>query len=235
MPVTVPPVGQLQGDGQLLGGAEGHGLLHGQGGDAGGPGQDAAVGHKGAQAQGGQLPADILLVLCQVSRFLEALSVQIAVEQGLLHAPGQQVEEDLLQLPGVDGPPVGGEAHLQPQQQIAVLRVQGAGGPLQHLLAAPADRDEAAVSRALGLKGGMGRPPAKLAGERVLKGDAPAGSLPELPGESGLLSVHMDAQFGGSGKGVPLYVVDGQHVGGELIGAPGVLIGRIALPVDAGQ
>ena len=228
-------MGQLQGDRELSGGAEGDGLLHGQGGDTGGPGQDAAVGHKGAQAQGGQLPADILLVLRQVSRFLEALSVQIAVEQGLLHAPGQQVEEDLLQLPGIDGAAVGGEAHLQPQQQIAVLRVQGAGGPLQHLLAAPADRDEAAVSRALGLKGGLGRPPAKLAGERILKGDAPAGGLIELPGESGLLSVHMDAQFGGSGKGVPLYVVDGQHVGGELIGAPGVLIGRIALPVDAGQ
>ena len=91
------------------------------------------------------------------------------------------------------------------------------------------------MSRALGLKGGLGRPPAKLAGERILKGNAPAGGLIELPGESGLLSVHMDAQFGGSGKGVPLYVVDGQHVGGELIGAPGVLIGRIALPVDAGQ
>ena len=92
------------------------------------------------------------------------------------------------------------------------------------------------MSRALGLKGSLGRPPAKLAGERILKGDALAGRSDRAAwGMPAVLSVHMDAQLGGSGKGVPLYVVDGQHVGGELIGAPGVLIGRIALAVDAGQ
>ena len=30
-------------------------------------------------------------------------------------------------------------------------------------------------------------------------------------------------------------VVDGQHIAGKLVGAPGVLIGRIAAPVDPGE
>ena len=140
------PVGQFQGHRQLLGGVEGDRILHRQGGDAGGPGQDASVGHKGAQPQLGQHVPNGLLVLCQIGNGLEPCLVQIAEEQAGLHTPGKQVKENFLQLPGIDGAAVGGKTHLQAQDDLTSVGVELTGGALQHLLAAAADGDEAAVS-----------------------------------------------------------------------------------------
>ena len=53
----------------------------------------------------------------------------------------------------LNGPPLGGEPHLQAQAEITVRGVQTAGGALQDLLPAAADRDLPAVSRALGPEG----------------------------------------------------------------------------------
>ena len=107
------PVGQVQGDRQLLGRTDGDSLFHGQGGDTGGPGQDAPISHKGAQAHLGQRVANILLVLRQISDGLEMCRIQITVKQGVLHAPGEQIKENFLQLPGVDGAAIGGKTDLQ--------------------------------------------------------------------------------------------------------------------------
>ena len=231
----LPPVGQVQRHRQLPGGAEGHRPLHGPGGHPGLPGQDAAVRHKGAQPQLRELLADILLVVGQLGHRPQPPAVQTGAAQGLLHAPGQVIKQNLLQLPGVDGPPVGREAHLQAQQHVPPLRVQTAGGALQHLRPAAADRDQAALARSFGLEGELGRPAAKLAGQLVLEGQTAAPGLIQGPGKARRLSAHMDAELGGGGKGVPLYMVDGQHIPRELVRPPGVFIGRIAPPVDPGQ
>ena len=134
-------MGQLQGDGELFRGLEGNRPLHRQSGDTRGPGEDAAVGHKGAQAQFRQLLPDVLLIFCQIGYGLKVCTVRVMVEQRALYTPGKEIEQDLFQLSGVDGTAVGREAHLQPQEDVAALRRQGAGGPLQHLLPAAADGD----------------------------------------------------------------------------------------------
>ena len=185
------------------------------------------------KAQLGQSLTDIGLVLRQMGHGLKPLRLPGGVDQAALDAPGQQVEEQLVQLPGVDGAPVGGKAYLQPQEHRPGGGVQGTGGALQHLLPAAADGDQAAVARAFRLARGPGGQVAKLSGEGVLKGDALGAARIQGRGEGRRLSAHPDAQPGGGGEGVPLDVVDGQDIAGELIGPPGVLIGGIAPPVNA--
>ena len=135
---NLSPVGQLQRHRQLRRGAEGHRVLHRQVGHAGGPGQNTPIRHKGAQSQPRQGIPDIPLVLRQVCRCPESVGGQISIQEPPFHTPGQQVKEDLLQLPGIDGAAIGRKAHLQPQQDIPGIRVQGTGSTLQHLLAAAA-------------------------------------------------------------------------------------------------
>ena len=117
------PVGQIERYLQLGWRLEGNGVLEGERGDAGGPGQNTAVGHKSTQSQLGQHGADILLVLCQIGHSLELPGIQIAVEEGGGSATGQQFKEYFLQFPGVDGPAIGGESHLQSEHYIAVFGV----------------------------------------------------------------------------------------------------------------
>ena len=227
------PPGQVQGDLQLLGGHKFDAVSHGLGGDPRRPGQDAAVGHKGAQSQPGQLLPNAVLVLRQVHRGPQPFSIYILIKEGLLRALGQEVEEDLPQLPGVDRPAVGRKAHLEAHQDVSALRVQTAGGPLQHLLAAAAHGDEAALAGALGLEGEPLRRRAEPPGQLVLEGDPPVGPIVELRGEARRPPFHQDAQPGGGGEGVPLDVVDGEDIVWKLIGPPGVLVGRVPPAVDS--
>ena len=229
------PVGQGELHRQLRRGLEGNRPLQGELGHPGGPGQDAAVGHKGAQPQAGQGVPEELLVLRQIRRRPELFRVQVGIAQGGLDALGQQLEQDLLQGPGVDGAAVGGEAHLQPQQHLAALGVHPAGGALQHLLAAPADGDQPAVARALGLVGGPGGLAAEPADQPVLEGGALAGQPVQLRREDRRPAGHPDAQPGGGGEGVPLDVVNGEGIAGKLIGTFCIFVDRIALPVDPGE
>ena len=69
------PVGQVQGDRQFRRRLEGHAVLHGTGGDAGGPGQNASVGHKGTQAHLGQGVPNVLLILRQIRHGLQLFAV----------------------------------------------------------------------------------------------------------------------------------------------------------------
>ena len=69
------PVGQVQGDRQFRRRLEGHAVLHGTGRDAGGPGQNASVGHKGAQAHLGQGVPNVLLILRQIRHGLQLFAV----------------------------------------------------------------------------------------------------------------------------------------------------------------
>lgn len=113
--------------------------------------------------------------------------------------------------------------------------VQTAGGALQDLLPAAADRDLPAVSRALGPEGHGFRLPGEPTGQRILKRDPLNRSSVEGRRKSRSASPHVNTDFGGGGKGVPLYMVDGQHIVRELVCAFGVFVGRVALPVDSGQ
>lgn len=88
---------------------------------------------KGAQAQLGQGLTDIGLVLRQVGDGAQPLRLPGGIDQTALDAPGQQVEEQLVQLPGVDGAAIGGKAHLQPQEHRTGGGVQMTGGALMHL------------------------------------------------------------------------------------------------------
>ena len=113
--------------------------------------------------------------------------------------------------------------------------VHPAGGALQYLLAAPADGDQPAVARALGLVGGPGGLAPKPADQPVLEGGALAGQPVQLRREGRRPAGHPDAQPGGGGEGIPLDVVNGEGVAGKLIGTFGIFVGGIALPVDPGE
>ena len=70
-------------------------------------------------------------------------------------------------------------------------------------------------------------------GQLVLEGDPPVGPIVELRGEARRPPFHQDAQPGGGGEGVPLDVVDGENIVWELVGPPGVLVGRVPPAVDS--
>ena len=74
MPVSLPRWGSSSVTASASGAPEGDAALHGQRGHPGGPGQDTAVGHEGAQSKPGQLLADILLILRQLGHGLQFLA-----------------------------------------------------------------------------------------------------------------------------------------------------------------
>ncbi len=186
-----PPVGQFQRHRHGVGGEEGHRLLHGPVGDAALPGEHRAVGHKGGQPQPLQFLADKPSVLRQGHGPGQFLPGDAAAEEGLVHTGGDEVEEDLLQFTGVDGPAVGGEAHLQPEGHRPAPDL--AAGALQHLLPRAGHRQDAAFAGALGLVGEPGRLPGGPAQQQVLQRHPAPGGIKALLRETGHLAVHHHA------------------------------------------
>ena len=66
----------------------------------------------------------------------------------------------------------------------------------------------------------------------ILKGCLLPGRIKEIRWISRLLVRNEDTQFGRGSKGVPLHMVNGQDIVAEVIGSPGILVGRIASPVN---
>lgn len=100
MPVICPPVGQVQGDRQFRRRLEGHAVLHGTGRDAGGPGQNASVGHKGAQAHLGQGVPNVLLILRQIRHGLAAVCCLSSDRTGWHGYTGEESQIEFFPVPG---------------------------------------------------------------------------------------------------------------------------------------
>ena len=228
-------VGKIQGDLHGFRGNEGDAVLHGPVGDAGLAGKDGAVRHEGAQAQGLQLRADELLVLGQMDDGLNLRRGKPAVKQRRLDAGGQEFKEDALQLGGVDGAAVCGKAHGKTHQKLAVRRTDGDGGALQHLLAAAADRDQAALAGAFGLEGIFFDLLKKQPVQVILQGDAAVLFLIISGRKGGLRAVHLDAEPGRGGKGISLDMVDAKDEASEGIESLQVLVGRVAFMIHRAQ
>ena len=117
----------------------------------------------------------------------------------------------------------------------AALRQNPAGAALENFLAAAAHGNETALSGAFGLEGKFSGFPGEGAGQKILQSDPPVGAVIVFFGKSCHLRRHMDAHVRGRGEGIALYMVDGQDISPELVTARRVLVGGIALMVDAVQ
>ena len=155
------------------------------------------------------------------------------VPQALLHADREEVKEDLFQLRGVDGAPVGGEAHLEAQRHRPVPDL--AVRPLQHLLSGAGDGKDTAFAGAVGLPGEPGGLSGEAAEQVVLQGRPAPGGLPGGGGKVRRPAVQGHADLGGGGEGVPLHPFDVQHVAAEGPAARQGLVGGVAPVVDGPQ
>ena len=106
-------VRQVEGALQLGGRGEGDGPRQRLVGHAASPRQDGPVRNERHQPLLAQPRPQRLLVFGQVHGGLHLPCVQAVVEQGALHAHGQEVEQDALQLARVDGAPERGEPHME--------------------------------------------------------------------------------------------------------------------------
>ena len=227
------PVGQLHLHPQALRRGKRYPALHGAAGNAALPGQHRAVRHKGDQAPALKLLPDELLVLRQLRHRLYLLRIPAGVEKYALYAAGQEFKEDFDQLPGVDGPPEGREAHLKTGGDARLCDL--ACRPGENLRSGTADGDQAALARALGLEVELGDLPPELPDQIVLQRRFLPGRVKISPGVTGPGVGHRDAHLGGGGEGVPLYVVDGQGIALKRVNPLGRFISRIAFPVDGFQ
>ena len=151
-------------------------------------------------------------------------------EKYLAGAPGQKIKEDFDQLPGVDGPAICRKAHLEPGDDPLLGDL--AGGPGQDLRPWMANSDEAALSRALGLKIEPGDLLVELAHQVILQGPLLVDLVKERRRIAGPGMGHKNAELGGGGKGIPLHVVDGQSIIRKIIGPLSRLVGRVASSVN---
>ena len=228
-------VGKRESDLHRFRGNEGDAVLHGAIRYAGLPGKNGAVCHKGAQAKRRKLRADELLILGQMNDGLQPGGGKTAVKQRRLHAGGQEVKEDALQLGGVDGPAVCRKTHGEAHQELAVRRTEGDGGTLQNLLSAAAYRDQAAFSGALCLEAVFFDLLIKRPVQIILQGDSAVLFLIVCGRKGRLRPVDLDAETGRRGEGVALYMVDSQDEASEGIGPLQILVGRIALMIHRAQ
>ena len=228
-------VGKLQGHFQLLRGPELHSALHRTRGNAGLSRQDTAVRHKGAQPHLRQHFSDIMLVLREIDDRAQTLCIHIFIEQRMFYTLWHKFKQDLLQFAGVDRPAVCRESDLHPQDDIPGLRIDPAGSPLQHLLSAPAHRDEPALSRAFCLKRKLLRSSSELPRQLVLQG-SPLVLLPvKFLRECGGFSFYMYADLRRRCERISLYMVNGQHIPRKLVCPLCIFIGRIAPVIDPAE
>ena len=209
------PVRERKGHAQGLRGTEGHSSLHGPVRDAAFPGQDGSVRDKGAQAKLRECFPDILLILTELDGRSQLFLADPPVIEAAQHAAGQDVEEHLFQLLGVDGPSSGRKARLEAQNDVSGLHP--AGRPLQHLLAAAGGGQEAALSGASGLFAASGQLRAEEARQVILEGNPLLPAVIIFCRKTGPSSVHMHGEPRGSGKGVALHVIDGEHIVSEIV------------------
>ena len=228
-----PAVGQLEGALHGRGGDEGDAVLQGQVGDAALSGENGAVGHESGQLLLPQDPPHLRLVLRQEHAGLHLLRIQLFVEEAVLHAAGEKIKENFVQLPRVDGAAEGRKSHVEAGDDAGLADL--AGAPLQHFLAAAGDGEKATLAGAFGLEIEVlklgGQPP----GEEILQGDAGAVLLPGEGGKSRILVGDLHVEAGRGGEGVSLHMVDGQQEAAELIGSGQGFVGRIAFMVDGAQ
>ena len=172
------------------------------------------------------------MVVRQVQHLLQALFRTGCRQQCLLYTHRQKVKQDLDQLPCVDSASVGRETDLHTDRNLAVRRIYRAGTAFQYLLPRLADPHEAALAGAFCLKRILldfcRHPPEQI----VLKSDAPVLFPITALVKASHPARHNETHLGGSRKGIPLHMVDGQHILLELVLSPGVLVGRVTLVID---
>ena len=106
------------------------------------------------------------------------------------------------------------------------------GSPGENFLAAAGHRDQPALSGALCLEIEPGRLPAELADEIVFQGCLSHICLIERRFKSRCFMGHKHAQMGRGGKGIALYVVDGELKAWKTVDPRKGFVGRIASPVN---
>ena len=174
-----------------------------------------------------------LLVLCQKYRRLRLFSIQIPVQQALLHALRQKRKQDLFQFAGADGAAERRKSHMKPQRHRSVL--DPAGAALQHFLAAAADGKQAAFAGTFRLKVVRFHPGGKPPDQKILQRRPSPGLLQQPRRKPGLLRRHFHPQAGGGRKGIPLHMVNPQRIPAEPIAARQRFVRRVASAVDGLQ
>ena len=160
----------------------------------------------------------LLPMLDEIARMIE-LDLNtidaIAVAAGPADTLGQEVEQDPLQLPCVDGAPVGWKASLETDDNFVLLKA--AGRALQDFLPGAADREQAALAGTLGFEGEGVRLAAELDRNIILQGDARVRFLPVFPREPSRVVRDVYAQAGGRREGISLHMVNGKDIVAERI------------------
>ena len=108
------------------------------------PGKNRPVGHERRKGKLFQAAADIPLVFRKKDGLFQRGGAEISVIKRFLHTDRKKFKKDLFQFRRVDGTPVGRESDKKPGHDLFVRDL--AGGPGEDLLAAAADRDQAAFA-----------------------------------------------------------------------------------------
>jgi len=231
-------VGPRQGHAQRLGAREGNGVpverpvVH-----AAAPGQDGAVGHEGDQSLRGELGAQGVGVLHGLGVAIQQRAVRRGPAQSLGHQRRHLAAQHRLGGGSVDAAPARRQPGDEPRFQPAGPdrgRVQHHGTARQHRLARRVHREGAAAAGAArtGQRRGAG---CKGPRERVAKRHPPALAMPQRLRKPGGRRRYQRAQARGRAEGVTLHVVDGQCEVVKGVASRKVLVGLVALAVEAAQ
>ena len=161
---------KIQSDPERFRRPERHGILHGKRRDSAFSGKNRSVGHERRKGKLFQAAADIPLVFRKKNGLLQRGGAEISVIKRFFHTDGKKFKKDLFQFRRVDGAPVGRESDKKTGYDLFVRDL--AGCPGENLLAAAADRDQAAFARTFCLESETVDLPRELPGEEVAEGSA---------------------------------------------------------------
>ena len=170
-----------------------------------------------------------LLILRQMNHPLHLLCIQSGIKQTALHAPGQEIKEDLVQFPCVDGPSECRKSYMEPHGHALIRNLAGAA--LQNRLPAAADGQQTAFSRTLGLKIILLKLLSHLTHQEILQRNAGAVSAVVSLRKSGQRMGNFHMETGGRREGVSLHMIDHQCITVKFPLSRQRFIRRIALVV----
>ena len=139
---------------------------------------------------GRKILAERLLIFIKLNGCDECFFIGISFIQGIAGTAGQIVKEDLSELFGIDGTPVGRETGFKAHEDRIALHAAACAA--KNGLAAAGGKDGAAFSGALCLEGITEDGLFKPAEKKITECTHPVRCHPELLGESGRFSVNPD-------------------------------------------
>ena len=173
-----------------------------------------------------------MLVLREIDDRAQTLCIHIFIEQRMFYTLWHQFKQDLPQFAGIDPSAALRESDPPPPDDFPRLPIDPSGSSLQHLLSAPAHRDEPALSRAFCLKRKLLRSSSELPRQLVLQ-CSPLVLLPvKFLRECGGFSFYMYADLRRLFERISLYMFNGQHIPRKLVCPLCIFIGRITSMVD---